>query len=200
MSMTTPNELLSYWFGDLDDDGHPTSDRSMWWKKNPVVDDELRERFGDDVTAALGGRRDDWAQTPRGRLALILLLDQLTRNIHRDTPGAFAGDKRALEHSLEALERGEDRQLPSIYRVFVYMPLEHSEDTRLQARCCALFAKLRDEVPQRLRDEYTNYVDYAERHRVIIDRFGRFPHRNAILGRQPTVEELAFLEQPGSRF
>lgn len=196
---TTPNEVLSFWFGELDADGHPKRDRgSLWWKKDPNQDEALRERFGEDVTAALGGRRDDWAQTPRGRLALILLLDQLTRNIHRDTPGAFAGDARAVELCLEGLERGEDRRLPSIYRVFFYLPLEHAEDARLQARSCALFAKLADEVPERLRDEYQGYLDYAERHRVIIDRFGRFPHRNAILGRQPTVEELSFLEQPGS--
>ncbi len=198
---TTPNELLEYWFGDLDDDGHPKRDRgSLWWKRDPATDEALRERFGADVTAALAGRRDDWAQTPRGRLALILLLDQLTRNIHRDTPGAFAGDAHAVELCLEGLEHGEDRQLPLIYRVFFYLPLEHAEDSRLQARSCALFSRLRDEVPEQLHDEYTGYLDNAKRHRVIIDRFGRFPHRNAILARQPTLEELSFLEQPGSRY
>ena len=199
--MATVNEVLKYWFGELDDDGHPRRDRSaLWWKKDAATDDELRERFGDDVQAALGGRRDDWAASPRGRLALILLLDQLTRNIHRDTPGAFAGDPRARELCLEGLERGEDRHLAPIQRVFFYLPLEHAEDERLQLRSCSLYAKLRDEVPAHLTEAYAGYLDYAEQHRVIIERFGRFPHRNAILGRQPTVEELHFLEQPGSSF
>ena len=199
--MATAQDVLDYWFGDEPDDGRLANQRaSLWWSKSDATDADIRQRFEHLVNNAGAGDLDQWADTPRGRLALILLMDQFTRNIYRDTPNAFSLDGRALEHARVGLGQGQDRSLRPIERVFLYLPLEHAEDLVMQERCVVLFQSLRDEVPPAHQGPFGVFLDFAIRHRDVIARFGRFPHRNAILGRESTPEELAFLEQPGSSF
>lgn len=199
--MYTPQEVLDFWFGEIGEDGNVTTDRSwLWWKKDSQTDATIRERFEDLVQAVAAGKYADWLDTGAGRLARIIALDQFTRNIYRDTSGAFAYDSAALQMSLDGIATEQDQELPLIQRVFFYLPLEHAEDRAMQAESVRLFAALRDQAPPHLHETFANYLDFAERHKVIVDRFGRFPHRNEILGRESTAEELAFLQEPGSSF
>lgn len=197
----TPEDVLGFWFGTaVNDTATAQSQRRLWWSKDAVVDADIRERFGARVRAAASGQHDDWAATPRGRLALLVLLDQFPRNIYRDTAQAFAQDAQALQLALDGLTVGDDRKLRPIERVFCYLPLEHAESLNMQDRSVVLFNALAAEVAEADRGTFTGYVDYALRHRDIVARFGRFPHRNRILGRESTPEEIEFLKQPGSGF
>ena len=187
-------DILDFWFLAPDNPGHGQS-RAEWFRKDDAFDAQIRERFGALIDTAIDGGLRDWAATPRGALALILVLDQFTRNVYRDTPRAFAGDPQALELAVALTQSGQDQQLEPTLRAFVYMPFEHAEDLVMQARAVELFQLL-----AQAREGYESMLDYAQRHQEVIARFGRFPHRNAILGRDSTPEELAFLQQPGSRF
>lgn len=199
--MNTNSEILDYWFGSNDDDARVAAENAgLWWKKNPSVDAEIRQNFEPQVQAAGRGQLDDWAESSEGRLALILLTDQFPRNIYRDTPHAFQFDAKARELCIDGLERGMASSLRPIQRVFFYLPLEHSEDADHQTWCVDLMRALARRVPEEWKTTFEGFVDYAEAHQRIIDRFGRFPHRNAILGRESTDEELEFLRQPGSSF
>lgn len=196
-----PQDILDHWFGGAPDDPATAGKKlALWWGSNPDTDAELRERFGATHEAAAAGQLDGWAATPEGRVALVLVLDQLSRNLHRGTPRAFAQDPAALRLALAAVEQGEDRSSPFFHRVFLYMPFEHSERLADQERCCRLFDALLAECPELLRGPARTFLDFAHRHRDIVARFGRFPHRNAILGRPSSAEEQRFLEQPGSSF
>ncbi|MGE0559663.1 MAG: DUF924 family protein [Burkholderiales bacterium] len=196
-----PAAVLGFWFGDRTDDAATAKAQArLWWSKDPAVDAEIRARFAALVQAAAFGRHDDWTATPQGRLALIVLLDQFPRNMHRGSARAFAYDGLARRLALEGIAAGADQQLRPIERVFCYLPLEHSEDLAHQDRCVALYQALAAGVAPELRGTFTGYVDFAERHRAIIRRFGRFPHRNAALGRVSAAEEVEFLKQPGSSF
>ena len=186
--------VLDFWFLAPDNPGHGQS-RAEWFRKDDAFDAQIRERFGALIDTAIDGGLRDWAATPRGALAQILLLDQFTRNVYRDTPRAFAGDPQALELAIALTQDGQDQQLEPTLRAFVYMPFEHAEDLAMQARAVELFQLLTQS-----REGFESMLDYAQRHQEVIARFGRFPHRNAILGRDSTPEELAFLQQPGSRF
>ena len=186
--------VLDFWFLAPDNPGHGQS-RAEWFRKDDAFDAQIRERFGALIDTAIDGGLRDWAATPRGALAQILLLDQFTRNVYRDTPRAFAGDAQALELAIALTQDGQDQQLEPTLRAFVYMPFEHAEDLAMQARAVELFQLLTQS-----REGFESMLDYAQRHQEVIARFGRFPHRNAILGRDSTPEELAFLQQPGSRF
>ncbi|HLV59924.1 MAG TPA: DUF924 family protein [Fredinandcohnia sp.] len=200
--MERAEEILQFWFGELDEGGwdFDPARYDLWFGKSPETDRVVTERFGEDARAAAEGRLDPWAETPRGRLALVLLLDQFPRHIHRGKPEAWAQDPKAQRIVLEGLARGHDQALRPIERSFFYLPLEHAEDAALQARSVALYRALAEAAPEAVRARYASFLDYAIRHQVIIDRFGRFPHRNAILGRQSTPEEEAFLLEPGSSF
>ncbi len=200
--MERSEEILRYWFGPIEGEGWLAAPgrEEIWFRGGDEVDETLRLRFGPDVEVALAGGYADWTSTPRGRLARILLLDQFTRNIHRGKPDAFAGDPIALPMALEALASGEDRALRPIERVFLYLPLEHAEDPAIQRRCVDAYRALAQAAPPDSGSTYDGFVDYATRHQVIVDRFGRFPHRNRILGRASTPEEEAFLLEPGSSF
>jgi len=199
--MENVETILRFWFGTAADDLEVAEQcAKLWWKKNPQVDDDIRERFAVVLDAAAHGECDDWLKDPRGRLALIIVADQFSRNMHRVTPRAFANDSLALSWCKDGLKAGEDRQLRPIERVFFYMPLEHSESVEDQNRCVALFTELAESVSAAQRSLFDGYVDYAVRHREIVQGFGRFPHRNAILGRQSSAEELEFLKKPGSSF
>nr|WP_279008635.1 DUF924 family protein [Aeromonas jandaei] len=194
--------LLDFWFGDpADDTLRAKRQAPLWWGKSSETDALLARRFGSQAEAAANGGLADWAELPHGRLALILLLDQLPRNIHRGTPTAFARDPLAREQCLKGLSLGMDRQLSPLERLFFYLPLEHAESREQQARSVALFEELAAEQAHSPANEtFANFADFARRHQVIIERFGRFPHRNDILGRTSTPEEAAFLLQPGSGF
>ena len=195
------DEILEFWFGDDQDDAAVAAAKAeLWWGHSPATDEVLQERFGAAASAAAAGVLDHWTGSPRGRLALILLLDQLPRAIRRDTPEAFAQDDAARKTAAQGLESGADRLLRPIERLFFYLPFEHSEDLEDQDRSVELFRELALSVPEGKRPTFAGFLDYAKRHREVIARFGRFPHRNRILGRESTAEETAFLEEPGSSF
>ncbi len=199
--MKEASEVLEYWFGTGTDDAQIAQQQSArWWGKEPGTDDAIRERFGSLREAAIAGERDQWLTRPQGRLALILLVDQFSRNLFRDDARAFAEDARALHWCVAGIALGADRALRPIQRVFFYLPLEHSESLADQQRSVALYEGLVAEVPEPQRLPFANFADFARRHRDIIVRFGRFPHRNAVLNRSSTPEERAFLQQPGSSF
>lgn len=199
IGMMTPGErdeataLIDFWFGPP---RSPTrfQQRAVWFKVDPAFDAQLRDRFGALQQRAAAGGRADWALEAEPCLALILLLDQLPRNLFRGTGQAFACDAAARSAARAALARGFDRSLPGAWRQFIYLPFEHSEDLADQALSVKLAAALaRDPA-------FAGALDYAQRHHAIIARFGRFPHRNAALGRASTAGEEAFLREPGSSF
>lgn len=195
-AVTTPAQVLDFWFGAPGSPEHGTR-REIWFRKSPEFDQRVRETFGATVEHALSGGCDAWAAPeapPRQRLAAILLLDQFTRNIFRDSARMYDGDERAMAIAESMVARGDDRRLDPIERWFCYLPYEHVEDRRLQRRSLALFADLAAEP------KMADVFEWARRHQVIVERFGRFPHRNALLGRQSTAEEIAFLKEPGSSF
>lgn len=169
--------------------------RKRWWTKDPALDEEIRGTFADDIERAGAGDYDAWLAEPRGRLALIVLLDQFTRNARRDTEAMYEYDARACGLALEGLQLGEDKQLTAAERQFLYMPLMHSEDLTHQDRCVTLFEGLAKDFP-----EMEGSVRFAEMHRDIVRRFGRFPHRNTLLDRTSTGDEVSFLDKPGSSF
>ena len=189
------NDILSFWFGELDERGLcDPGQHQLWFRKSDDTDRRCRTGFGDKVDMALTGELDQWAQSASGLVALVLLLDQFTRNIYRDTPAAFAGDSQALELAVAAVDSGRHTRLPAIHRVFLYLPLEHSENRGDQDRCVALLTGLADEVGIA---QFQEFARYAHAHRQVIAQFGRFPHRNAILNRESTEAELAYLEKYG---
>jgi uncharacterized protein (DUF924 family) len=190
--------LLAFWLGPLDADGLATPEhQARWFAVDPAFDDALRRRFGALHEEARAGRLDRWAETPRGRLALVILLDQLSRNLHRGRADAFSADAHALALTRGAVARGEDRDLALCERVFLYLPLEHAEDLAAQELSVERFRALAAEAPERARALFDEFLDYAVRHRDVIARFGRFPHRNPALARASTPEELAFVEREG---
>src|SRR6056297_770624 len=182
--------IHDFWFGELDADGLTHSDRSsLWFKADPATDAACRQRFGTDLARARSGELAHWSDSDRGLVALVVLLDQFSRNIHRGTPQAFAADARALALSRICIDTARDTRLPAIHRVFMYLPLEHCEDLATQRECVALFSGLADAHPGT-----ADFLRFAIAHREVIEQFGRFPHRNAILGRPSTAAELEYLE------
>lgn len=193
--------VLTWWFGSGTTAAEVAAARGkLWFGKQDSQDLEARERFAELVEQALAGELDGWHAQAEGWLANVLLLDQLPRMICRDTPRAFAGDSRALALVREGMAQGWDAQLTPIQRVFVYIVFEHAEELAAQDQALDCFTALRDAASAAERPLFDDYLDYAERHRRVIARFGRFPHRNAILGRSSSAEELSFLQEPGSRF
>lgn len=193
--------VLDYWFGSEADDSVVARNKGgMWWNSTPIIDDEMRSKFGTQVELAGRGELSGWGGTPAGLLALILLTDQFPRNIHRNTPRAFVFDANARTYCKDGIARGFDQGLRAVQRVFHYLPLEHSESLQDQQECVGLFADLVRDAGPDSQELFAGYFRYAERHCEIIARFGRFPHRNRILDRVSTAEEIAFLQTPGSSF
>lgn len=189
------NDIHDYWFGPLDGSGMADATRNkLWFQSTPEDDEACRIRFGSLVADAVAGELADWRENDRGLIALVLLLDQFTRTIYRGTPRAFAGDARALELARHCIVHGHHQRLPAIHQVFLYLPLEHAEDLDVQEECVELFEELTSITGL---EALAGYTRYAIAHRDVIARFGRFPHRNAILGRESTAEELAYLEKHG---
>lgn len=187
---TLINDILTFWFGDKASPEWGTA-RSEWFKKDAAFDDAIRQQFGQVVEDAAAGRLKGLATDPEGALALIITLDQFPRNIYRDSPKAFAADPLALAHAEAAIDKGWDVHLIMAQRRFMHMPLMHAEDLQRQDRLIALWEAM---------GEQGEGMKFALRHREIIARFGRFPHRNALLGRESTAEEIAFLQEPMSSF
>ncbi|MNE30409.1 hypothetical protein D3C80_1239220 [compost metagenome] len=202
MGEATPwQALLDWWFGDELSAAAVAAQRGgLWFGKSACQDVDADNRFGGLVRQALDGGLEGWSQSADGWLALILLLDQLPRMIFRDTPRAYAGDARAQALVCRGLAEGLDRKLQRIERVFVSLVLEHAEDIHSQALSVKLHQELCDEAAEDERVLFDDYLDWALRHQRVIERFGRFPHRNAILQRDSTEAELRFLTEPGSRF
>ena len=197
MSEPTAGEastVLDFWFG-APGSSEFGSARKAWFMKDAAFDAAIRERFGALVERALRGELEVWGDEPRSSLAQILLLDQFTRNAFRGSARSFAGDARALAAASRMVGSRQDEALAPFMRAFVYLPFEHAEGLAMQDEAIRLFTKLVSESP-----ELADMLDYAHRHREVIERFGRFPHRNEILGRQSTAEEIAFIQRPGSGF
>lgn len=196
----TAQDVLDFWFGDGLQRDWPSDDRSkLWFGGGADQDAAIRQRFGALVQAALGGGLTDWESNLSTRLALVIVLDQFSRNIHRGQARAFAGDARAQQLTLTTLAAGEDNRLARVGRVFLCMPLMHAENLALQERCVACFTALHNNSPPALREALAGNLHFAVEHRDTVQRFGRFPHRNAALGRESTAAELAFLEN-GPRY
>ncbi len=200
-TMETTDSILEFWFG-----GH-TSNReindhkkSLWWSKNDQADQQIKERFESISNAVYRGEKPEMQRSARGLLASIICLDQFPRNMYRGTARSFAFDQVALRLAIEMVDKAWDQTLPPIYRLFAWLPFEHSEDIAMQDKSVMLYDNLRKSVEPDERDMFDEYYRFAYRHFEIIDRFGRYPHRNRILGRESTAEELAFLSQPGSSF
>ena len=190
----TARDILEFWFGSpgSTEDGQS---RAIWFKKDPAFDEEVRRRFGAVHQAAAADQLEDyWSATSEGCLARVIVLDQFSRNMYRDTPQAFAFDAKALAAAGRAVDAGLDSRILPVQRMFLYLPFEHSEDLAQQRRSLALFDGL-SAFP-----EMAEPIAYARRHYEVIARFGRFPHRNRILGRASTPEEEEYLRQPGSGF
>lgn len=186
--------VLEFWFGS----GTESPEEMMalgrrWFSGGAAFDQEVTQRFGSVVEAALRGELDDWAQTPRGRVALVIVLDQFTRHVFRGDPRSYAGDERAQRLALEAFDRGLDQGLSFFEKAFLAMPLLHAEDLNVQNRLAAILEGFGADVPPAYVGMYEAQVEQSEKYREIIRRFGRFPHRNEILGRASTAEELDFL-------
>ena len=187
------SEVLAFWFGEPDSPGFG-GEHARWFAKDEAFDAAIRERFGSTIGAALAGRLQAWLDAPHCALAFVIVLDQFTRNAFRGTPSAFSGDARALAAARLIVERGWDAALLPVQRWFCYLPFEHSEAIADQHESLRLFGALRgDPVAGRA-------YEWALRHHEVIARFGRFPHRNEILGRASSAQEIEFLKQPGSRF
>jgi uncharacterized protein (DUF924 family) len=190
--MKAAQEILDFWFGAPGTAEHG-KERELWFRKSAATDELIRTRFGTAVESALHGECENWPQTTEGARALILLLDQFTRNIFRDTPRSYAGDARALELARNLVASGADRTLLPFERWFVYLPFEHSESIEAQRESVRLFGELATAG-------HPDALKWAQKHYDIIARFGRFPHRNSILGRASTADEIEYLAQPGAGF
>lgn len=207
MSVETGNSLagvedvLDFWFADAADGPDALARRNrVWFRGGEAFDRQCAEGFTKTLEAAARGDLNHWKTSPRGRLALMILLDQFSRNIYRGTAAAFAQDDRALALCREGLEMGEDRQLAPCERTFFYMPLEHAEDRDVQRLSVHLFERLAEEAPEEWRAQLLANAGYARDHRVIVEEFRRFPHRNEILGRASTPAEDAYLAGDAPRF
>lgn len=198
--MITPDDVLAYWFGDDVLNSVPDKASKIWFGKDPAIDQYLKTHFQVAIDEAMAGKYDQWCDTPEGRLALIILLDQFSRNIYRETPRAFAQDAKALALAKIGVKLQQDLQLSHVERIFFYLPFEHSENKHDQEVSVKLFTQLTIDPPDYLTEFFNMTLDYALRHKEIIDRFGHFPHRSEIIGRPLSAAEREFLQEPNSSF
>jgi len=193
--------ILSFWFKEQELSA-PQIDRRMetWFSEDAVFDHEIEKEFADDIDAASAGKLDYWAVQSDGRLALIILIDQFRRNIYRGTPEAFSKDRLALKLCVEGAMEKKDKGLSLIQRVFFYMPLQHAESRKVQAKSVELYNRLAEAVSPTYRETFLTIAQFAELHKDIIDQFGRFPHRNQLLNRENTAEENEYLADDSPDF
>ena len=206
--MDDARTVRDFWFGKLPLSPEQLNRRMQLWfggdsvsaEQRQHMDDAIRDRYEPLMQDAAAGRLDSWADGPRRRLSLILLLDQFPRNIYRGTARAFAYDEQALGLAISGMQSGADAALNAVERMFFYMPLQHSEVREVQDESVAAYRRLVMEAPNALKDMFAGTLEYAERHRELIERFGRFPHRNKVLGRASTKEEHTYLREGGDHF
>ncbi|MEM9602921.1 MAG: DUF924 family protein [Pseudomonadota bacterium] len=190
----SPDAVLAFWFGELDgEDVADDGKRDMWFNGSDALDNTIRERFLGAYEAALGGRLGGWRETARGALALVVVLDQFPLNMFRRTARAFESEHAAVDACQAAVAAGLDRELVMVERTFLYMPLMHAEDLALQDASVDHYAALAADAPSGLRERAERTLDFARNHRDIVARFGRFPHRNAVLNRENTAAESEYL-------
>ena len=187
-------DILDYWFGEIKDGVTAENRGQLWYGSSAETDSAITARYADRLQQANTGELDQWKETARGRLALVILFDQFSRNSFRKSAQAFSFDHKAQALVLEGIELGHDKELQGIERNFFYMPLEHAEELELQLLCVEKNKQLLEDVPEASRAALQSSVDYAVDHQVVIERFGRFPHRNEVLGRESTEEELIYLQ------
>ena len=194
-------QVIDFWFGsDLNDHDLAKRQSPIWWQKNPQTDALIRQKFAGGLQGLIDGDYDHWLESPLGRLAAIILADQFSRNMYRDTAQAFSQDELALSWCMDGMKLKHDIELPLVCRVFFYMPLEHAESIEMQDLSVKKFTELSEQTGAGNNDTFTGFVDFAERHRAVIQQFGRYPHRNSILNRKSTAAEQIYLDQPGSGF
>ncbi len=194
-------QVIEFWFGsDLNDPSLAKRQSPVWWQKNPQTDALIRQKFADGLQGLVNGDYDHWLESPTGRLAAIIVADQFSRNMYRNTARAFAQDELALSWCLDGMASKQDIELPYIGRVFFYMPLEHAESREMQELSVKKFTELAELAGARNSGTFMGFVDFAERHRKVIQQFGRYPHRNSILKRDNTAAEQVYLDRPGSGF
>jgi len=199
--IATPEAVLDFWFGAPGTANEIAErQRNLWFGKSAANDQQVAERFAETLIAAGKGELDSWMHSPRALLALIVVLDQFPHHIHRNHGQSFAYDAQSLALTQGMIQRGDDVRVAPIERVFVYLPLEHAESMAMQDVSVALYAKLAAEADPAEQGLFEGFLDYARKHREVVARFGRFPHRNELLGRPSTPDEITFLQQPGSRF
>ena len=194
MSNPDIERVLEFWFSDRELDSPQLDSRmNRWFGASDEMDNQIREEFGELIERATNNELDDWTETPNGRLALIILLDQFRRNIHRGTADAFSHDKIALKIAIEGTMSGDHKQLSSVERMFFFMPLQHAESLKIQEKSVGIFRALADTVPGTLHETFLMAAQFAELDRDIVAEFGRFPHRNAVLGRPNSSAEADYL-------
>jgi uncharacterized protein (DUF924 family) len=199
--MIRAETILEYWFGPLQGPTDFNVDKaSIWWAAGEAIDREIRERFGDIWESAKAGQLTSWLGTPQSALALVIVLDQFSRNLGRGTPEAFANDGAALEACTQAIERGDDLKLRPIECGFLYMPLMHSESPKTAELSVATFERLSQRIRDTCPKDHPDFLPHAIEHAAIVQRFGRYPHRNAILKRPSSAEELTFLAAGGNDY
>lgn len=202
MNLATPDDVLDFWIGEAAVSAEVADAKgALWFRKSDETDAHLRSRFASTVEALADGLADKWSMRgPKARLAAIIALDQFSRNIYRGTPQSFANDPLALRLALETIDQGAHLTMPVVEQVFTYLPLEHAEDADFQGKCVDLMTSMLQRAPEAFKPLCEGWLDYAHRHKAVIDAFGRFPHRNEILGRTSTPAELDYLSKPGSGF
>jgi len=199
--------VLDFWFGKDSEQTQPRSAQDiskqqskLWWSKNETIDADIQQRFEPTLKALLTGNYPSWFETPQGRLAAIIVLDQFSRNMYRNNAQAFTQDSLALHWALEGIRKGDDKKLTPLQKVFFYLPLEHCEQLNMQNLAIEKFEQLASDAPASFADLAHGFVSYAHQHQEVIARFSRFPHRNRLLNRTSTTEEETYLAQPGSGF
>ena len=203
MEEKTEKKILNFWFGNLDNGGVPDKEKQkMWWIKDQKLDELIKNEFEKELVRAKSVKIDEINDSPDEMLAYVILLDQFSRNIYRESPGSFAQDELALNIVLRGLKNGLDMKMMPFQRAFFYMPLMHSEEINIQKKSVEYFSGLAKEYKNS--EDYANLVEqnkrYAVLHHDIIEKFSRYPHRNGILGRESTAEEIEFLKGSGSSF
>jgi uncharacterized protein (DUF924 family) len=199
--IATPQDVLRFWFGEDSESPECIGRQArLWFGGGKGFDQLIARHFGHLPPLAASGGLDEWRGAPGSCLALVLVLDQFPRNLYRDSPQSYEYDALALEIAEEAIGNGFDDEVSSVEASFLYMPLEHAEDIARQDRCVSLFRRLLERAPPEFHQRCASFITYAERHREVIRRFGRFPHRNAVLDRASTSEEQAYLESGGETF
>ena len=194
-------DVLNFWFGEIRETEEYLQARTqLWFMGDPKTDEMIRQKFEPLLKEFIAGNQSDWCGQPPGRLASIIVLDQFSRNLYRGTPKAFAQDGAALKLALDGIAMQADRLLHPVQRLFFYLPLEHSEDMAIQEQSIKHYTQLLQEAPAPIKESFEENLDYAMQHYEIIQKFGRFSHRNKTLSRPSTDEEIEFLKLPGSSF